>query len=306
MEEELELMASALKKHIVAKCAELERKYQTVVKTLEGSSDVYDMSEVVEQREEGKEEEEDMESQDEKDDELMRKMKKEQSSSDEDPIRRVLKWLDGCWFYRPEETFHLSSRKFYEKVWNFLPGPQPKLVLRGSQLTLNRVPSVFATKMNAGGEKEVDAEERVEEEVSMNDSLQMSFYYNFHSVPVSVTNPDHQCTYYEQFCIDDNTFKTVRPTEVPEEDVFVCECRYNEVDKDIRRLKGLRYLGSVEPSLAVQEQGHFSSSVPIKAHHWLSPEVIQQNSSNLANALWTLRDHMMRDSLKLAQVIDEF
>ena len=57
----------------------------------EGSSDVYDMSEVVEQREEGKEEEEDMESQDEKDDELMRKMKKEQSSSDEDPIRRVLK-----------------------------------------------------------------------------------------------------------------------------------------------------------------------------------------------------------------------
>ena len=68
---------------------------------------------------------------------------------------------------------------------------------------------MFATKMSAGGEKEEDAEERVEEEeVSMNDSLQMSFYYNFHSVPVSVTNPDHQCTYYEQFCIDDNTFKT--------------------------------------------------------------------------------------------------
>eukprot|EP00731_Ephydatia_muelleri_P002753 Em0001g2753a len=71
-------------------------------------------------------------------------------------------------------------------------------------------------------------------------------------------------------------------------------------------LANSQYLGSVEPSLAVQEQGHFSSSVPIKAHHWLSPEVIQQNSSNLANALWTLRDHMMRDSLKLAQVIDEF
>ena len=28
----------------------------------------------------------------------------------------LLQWLDGCWFYRPEETFHLSSRKFYEKV----------------------------------------------------------------------------------------------------------------------------------------------------------------------------------------------
>lgn len=94
------------------------------------------------------------------------------------------------------------------KVWNFLPGPQPKQVLRGSQLTLNRVPSVFATKMKAGGEKEEDGEEAMEEEGSLNDSLQMSFYYNFQSVPVSVTNPDHQCTYYEQFCIDDNTFKT--------------------------------------------------------------------------------------------------
>lgn len=71
-------------------------------------------------------------------------------------------------------------------------------------------------------------------------------------------------------------------------------------------LANSQYLGSVEPALAVQEQGHFSSSVPIKAHHWFSPEVIQQNSGNLANALWTLRDHMMRDSLKLSQVIGEF
>lgn len=27
-----------------------------------------------------------------------------------------LKWLDGCWFYRPEETYHLATKKFYEKV----------------------------------------------------------------------------------------------------------------------------------------------------------------------------------------------
>ena len=68
---------------------------------------------------------------------------------------------------------------------------------------------MFATKMKTtGGEKEEGGEEAVEEEGSLNDSLQMSFYYNFHSVPVSVTNPDHQCTYYKQFCIDDNTFKT--------------------------------------------------------------------------------------------------
>lgn len=27
-----------------------------------------------------------------------------------------VKWLDGCWFYRPEETYHLATKKFYEKV----------------------------------------------------------------------------------------------------------------------------------------------------------------------------------------------
>lgn len=25
------------------------------------------------------------------------------------------KWLYGCWFYRPSETFHLATRKFLEK-----------------------------------------------------------------------------------------------------------------------------------------------------------------------------------------------
>lgn len=26
-------------------------------------------------------------------------------------------WLYGCWFYRPNETFHLATRKFLEKVF---------------------------------------------------------------------------------------------------------------------------------------------------------------------------------------------
>ena len=24
-------------------------------------------------------------------------------------------WMYGCWFYRPNETFHLATRKFLEK-----------------------------------------------------------------------------------------------------------------------------------------------------------------------------------------------
>ena len=31
-----------------------------------------------------------------------------------------------------------------------------------------------------------------------------------------------------------------RPTEIPESDMFVCENRYNEADKEIRRHKGLK------------------------------------------------------------------
>ena len=31
-----------------------------------------------------------------------------------------------------------------------------------------------------------------------------------------------------------------RPTEIPESDVFICESRYNEDDKEIRRYKGLK------------------------------------------------------------------
>ena len=37
-----------------------------------------------------------------------------------------------------------------------------------------------------------------------------------------------------------------RPTEVFEDDVFVCENKYNERDKEIRRLKGLKVGGEVE------------------------------------------------------------
>lgn len=30
-------------------------------------------------------------------------------------VRAGEKWLYGCWFYRPTETFHLATRKFLEK-----------------------------------------------------------------------------------------------------------------------------------------------------------------------------------------------
>ena len=37
----------------------------------------------------------------------------------------------------------------------------------------------------------------------------------------------------------------VRLTEIPESDVFVCECKYNEVDKSIKKQKGLKVMDGV-------------------------------------------------------------
>ena len=59
-------------------------------------------------------------------------------------------------------------------------------------------------------------------------------------------------------------FPSGRPTEVFEDDVFVCENKYNERDKEIRRLKGLKVrgrgrqpctgLGCADPSVACSDK----------------------------------------------------
>ena len=36
------------------------------------------------------------------------------------------------------------------------------------------------------------------------------------------------------------SFSSVRPTDIPEEDVFVCESQYNEAEKSINRMKSLK------------------------------------------------------------------
>lgn len=43
----------------------------------------------------------------------------------------------------------------------------------------------------------------------------------------------YRISYLDVFCV-------VRPTEILEEDVFICESRYNEADKSIRKHKGLK------------------------------------------------------------------
>lgn len=67
-------------------------------------------------------------------------------------------------------------------------------------------------------------------------------------------------------CLAPPTSSPVRPTEVPEEDVFVCECRYNEVDKDIRRLKGLRVRPCICVHVNVPTSPSLNNSVLMASH----------------------------------------
>ena len=49
-------------------------------------------------------------------------------------------WLQGFWFYRPEETFHLATRKFYEKVSEKNPADPQK---QPNVFTLDHAPSIL-------------------------------------------------------------------------------------------------------------------------------------------------------------------
>jgi protein polybromo-1 len=188
-------------------------------------------------------------------------------------------WLQGCWFYRPEETFHLATRKFYEKEvfksdfhsvamlsevqgpccvlvlkdyvrsspidfpeddvfvcesryahkaksfkkiknWSYPLGRQPRLITRDVPLSLRRVPSVFmtqSTRVKGSGSQSVVP---VSDTVGSSDKDAELFSEAHGSDPSlphpvqlenvkawTVSNPTPGCTYYEQYCIDEDKFR---------------------------------------------------------------------------------------------------
>uniref|UniRef100_A0A8C7C1X4 Protein polybromo-1 n=1 Tax=Neovison vison TaxID=452646 RepID=A0A8C7C1X4_NEOVI len=183
------------------------------------------------------------------------------------------KWLYGCWFYRPNETFHLATRKFLEKevfksdyynkvpvskilgkcvvmfvkeyfklcpenfrdedvfvcesrysaktksfkkikLWT-MPISSVRFVPRDVPLPVVRVASVFANADKGDDEKNTDNSEdsRTED--------------NF--------NLEKKCA-----VLSFKDFLSCRPTEIPENDILLCESRYNESDKQMKKFKGLK------------------------------------------------------------------
>ncbi|GCC25554.1 hypothetical protein chiPu_0003965, partial [Chiloscyllium punctatum] len=197
------------------------------------------------------------------------------------------KWLYGCWFYRPNETFHLATRKFLEKevfksdyynkvlvskilgkcvvmfvkeredvpveISNGEPGCQYYEQLHYNDLWLKvgdcvyikshglvqpRVGRIEKMWVRGGaayffGPIFIHPEETEHEPTKM-----------FYKKEVFLSNVEETCT---MTCVIGKcsvlSFKdylSCRPTEVNENDVYICESRYNETDKQMKRFKGLK------------------------------------------------------------------
>ena len=79
--------------------------------------------------------------------------------------------------------------------------------------------------------------------------------------------------------LDVPTYMRGRMTHVPEKDVYVCESRYNEADKQIRRLKGLKVFQLSHRSVA-EEWYYFSEEIsPLKVP---SPLLTEETDSAAA------------------------
>ncbi|KAF3829068.1 hypothetical protein GH733_003332 [Mirounga leonina] len=218
------------------------------------------------------------------------------------------KWLYGCWFYRPNETFHLATRKFLEKevfksdyynkvpvskilgkcvvmfvkeyfklcpenfrdedvfvcesrysaktksfkkikLWT-MPISSVRFVPRDVPLPVVRVASVFANADKGDDEKNTDNSEDSRTEDSFNLEKEKE------DVPVEMSNGEPGCHYFEQLHYNDMWLKVGdcvfikshglvrprvgRPTEIPENDILLCESRYNESDKQMKKFKGLK------------------------------------------------------------------
>jgi protein polybromo-1 len=187
-------------------------------------------------------------------------------------------WFDGCWFFRPHETFHPATRKFYEhevfksdfyssallssvigkcfvlfikdytkfypqgfseedvyvcesryiykhksikkiKFWNVQQNVHVKLLPRLAPCPLNKVPSVFATSIDKSDEelqmskgsscisKDIKTPDDDDLDSNSSGSLERSFFRELKEVTVIVNNPEDNCTYFQQYCIDDKIFK---------------------------------------------------------------------------------------------------
>ncbi|NXW15681.1 PB1 protein, partial [Circaetus pectoralis] len=307
------------------------------------------------------------------------------------------KWLYGCWFYRPNETFHLATRKFLEKevfksdYYNKVPVSK---ILGKCVVMFVKVP-IKACRFRFGRGRLEWLGKRMKSFISVsglipqhpctedfwlvcNIPISASFLkvvclYEQHApaaedkedVPVEMSNGEPGCHYFEQLCYNDmwlkvgdcvfikshglvrprvgriekmwvrdgaayffgpifihpeeteheptkmfykkevflsnleetcpmtcilgkcvvlsfKDFLSCRPTEISENDVFLCESRYNESDKQMKKFKGLKRF-SLSAKVVDDEIYYFRKPiVPQKEPSPLLEKKIQQLEAKFA------------------------
>ncbi|XP_006876116.1 PREDICTED: protein polybromo-1 [Chrysochloris asiatica] len=171
--------------------------------------------------------------------------------------------------FRDEDVFVCESRysaktKSFKKIklWT-MPISSVRFVPRDMPLPVVRVASVFANADKGDDEKNTENSEDSRAEDSFNLEKEKE------DVPVEMSNGEPGCHYFEQLRYNDmwlkvgdcvfikshglvrprvgkcavlsfKDFLSCRPTEIPENDVLLCESRYNESDKQMKKFKGLK------------------------------------------------------------------
>ena len=145
-------------------------------------------------------------------------------------------WLQGFWFYRPEETFHLATRKFYEKVSEKNPAdPQKttKHVYSGPRplYTPTCLPPFFSFPLSL---------------VPLSPHQEL-FKSDFHSVAMLSEVQGLCCVLVLKDYIRSS------PSDFPEDDVFVCESRYARKAKSFKKIKNWSYPLGRQPRLITRD-----------------------------------------------------
>ena len=120
------------------------------------------------------------------------------------------------------ESRYAHKAKSFKKIknWTYPSNWQPRLIARDVPLTLTRVPSVFmtqSTRVTGSGSQSVvpvsDTSKSSDKDLEPNvDShgveASLPYLHPLENVrALAVSSPTAGCTYYDQYCIDEDSFR---------------------------------------------------------------------------------------------------
>ena len=120
------------------------------------------------------------------------------------------------------ESRYAHKAKSFKKIknWTYPSGREPRLIARDIPVSLSKVPSVFMTQSTRVTGSSSQSVVPVSDTVSSSEGeseMASDAHGSDPSLPyavqlenvrvVSVSNPTSGCTYYEQYCIDEDRFR---------------------------------------------------------------------------------------------------